>query len=45
MKKFLVILGILMLARMGRVLFNVTGDIAVATDGVLAIDEGTYANK
>lgn len=45
MKKFLVILGILMPASMGMVLFNVTGDIAFATDGVLAIDEGTYANK
>ncbi len=45
MKKFLVILGILMPASMGMVLFNVTGDVAFATDGVFAIDEGMYANK
>lgn len=38
MKKFLVILGILMLASMGMVLFNVTGDIAFATDGTIQTD-------
>ena len=45
MKKFLVILGILMPASMGTDLFNVTGDVAFATDGVLAIGQGMYANK
>ena len=38
MKKFLVILGILMLASMGMVLFNVTGDVAFATDGTIQTD-------
>jgi len=38
MKKFLVILGVLMLACLGTILFNVTDDIAFATDGTIQTD-------